>query len=90
MKPFASRCAALPFVLIAVTAIAQVTASRYDNARTGATLDEKDSHPAERQCPTMPNDSASSAHSKLMTPVYAQPLFMPNVEFPGEGTHDVL
>jgi len=84
MKP--SRCATLPFLLIAVTALAQVTTSQYDNMRTGATLNE---------ILLTPKNVNAQQFGKLGVfkvdgAVYAEPLFLPSVEVPGKGTHDVI
>ena len=74
-------------VAIAVTsAAAQVTTSQYDNSRSGATLTEK---------LLTPQNVNSKEFGKLGTfkvdgVVYAQPLFLPGVEIPGKGRHDVL
>src|SRR5262250_2362334 len=65
---------------------AQVTTSQYDNQRTGATLNE--------QILTPQNVNAKQFGKlgafKVDGPVYAQPLFVPAVEIPGKGSHDVL
>jgi len=65
---------------------AQVTTSQYDNLRTGATLGEKTLTPQ--------NVNASQFGKlgafKVDGAVYAQPLFLPGVEIPGKGKHDVL
>src|SRR5215831_18565589 len=69
-----------------VCASAQVTTSQYDNFRTGATLHEKILTP----------ENVNAKHFgklgafKVDGPVYAQPLFLPSVEIPGKGAHDVL
>lgn len=67
-------------------AAAQVTTSQYDNLRTGATLTEKTLTPQ--------NVNASQFGKlgafKVDGAVYAQPLFIPGVEIPGKGRHDVL
>ncbi len=64
----------------------QVWTAQYDNARTGANLNEKTLTPA--------NVSAAQ-FGKLFTfkvdgDVYAQPLYLPDVEVPGKGKHNVL
>ncbi len=76
----------LLFALSALPALAQVTTSQYDNARTGATLNEKLLTPQNVNVEQFGKLGAF----KVDGPVYAQPLFLPNVEVPGKGTHDVL
>jgi hypothetical protein len=41
MKPLAICGAVVTCMLVAISALAQVTTSQYDNSRTGATLSEK-------------------------------------------------
>src|SRR5260221_9099691 len=65
---------------------AQVTTAQYNNARTGATLTDKILPPA---------NVNSLQFRKLFTfkvagDVYAQPLYLPNLEIPGKGKHNVL
>ena len=80
------ECAVVTLALGASAGAAQVTTSQYDNLRTGATLDEKSLTPQnvnEKQFGKLgafPVDGA----------VYAQPLFLPAVEIPDNGRHDVL
>ena len=76
----------LAIVFGASCAVAQVTTSQYDNLRTGATLNEK---------MLTPQNVNASQFGKLGAfkvdgAVYAQPLFLPAVEIPGKGKHDVL
>src|SRR5262249_47379856 len=73
-------------LLIASVAIAQVTTSQYDNSRAGATLHESELTPA---------SVASARFGKLLTlavdgDIYGQPLYLPNVEVPGKGAHNVV
>jgi hypothetical protein len=84
MQRFLVCCAS--FVFATIPAFAQVTTSQYDNARTGATMQEKI---------LTPRNVNSRAFGKLGTfkvdgAVYAQPLYLPGVEVPGKGTHNVL
>jgi len=78
----------LAAMVLAVSSIgtAQITTSQYDNARTGTTLNER--------ILTLQNVNAQHfgklGSFKVDGPVYAQPLFIPNVEVPNKGTHDVL
>ncbi len=83
MKPVATCIAVLFFASVCT---AQVTTSQYDNARTGATLNEKILTPQNVNAEQFGKLGAF----KVDGPVYAQPLFVPNVEIPGKGMHDVL
>jgi hypothetical protein len=66
--------------------LAQVLTTQYDNARTGATLTERTLTPA----------NVNAAHfGKLFAfavdgDVYAQPLYVPRVDVPGKGIHDIV
>ena len=73
-------------IVIATSLFAQVTTSQYDNFRTGATLNERI---------LTPQNVNSRQFGKLGAfrvdgAVYAQPLFVPGVEVPGKGMHDVI
>jgi hypothetical protein len=81
-----SACALLPLALAVLSCSAQVTTSQYDNFRTGATLNEKILTP--RNVNTQQFGKLGAF--KVDGPVYAQPLFVPGVEIPDKGTHDVL
>src|SRR5262245_42396665 len=64
----------------------QVTTSQYDNARTSATTVERVLTPA---------NVNAARFGKLFTlnvdgDVYAQPLYLPRVSVPGQGTHDIV
>jgi hypothetical protein len=65
---------------------AQVTTSQYDNMRTGATMSEKILSPENVNAQRFGKLGAF----KVDGAVYAQPLFVPGVEIPGRGKHDVL
>lgn len=67
-------------------AAAQVTTSQYDNLRTGATLNEKTLTPQN----VNGRQFGKLGAFKVDGAVYAQPLFVPAVEIPGKGKHDVL
>ncbi|HET9305339.1 MAG TPA: pyrrolo-quinoline quinone [Candidatus Sulfotelmatobacter sp.] len=86
MKQIANRGAALILALTAAAATAQVTTSQYDNFRTGATLHERILTPQNVNAKQFGKIGAF----KVDGPVYSQPLFLPSVEIPGKGTHDVL
>jgi hypothetical protein len=70
----------------ALPALAQVPTAQYDNARTGANLHETALTPA----------NVNRAHfGKLFRmevdgDIYAQPLYVPGVEIPGQGRHNVV
>jgi hypothetical protein len=79
-------------VLLSVLALAgpagaqRVITSQYDNARTGANLNETN---------LTPRDVNVQHFGKIFTlhvdgDVYAQPLFLSGVEIPGKGRHDLL
>jgi len=74
------------YVGLAAPVHAQVLTTQYDNARTGATLTETVLTPA---------NVNQARFGKLFTmkvdgDVYAQPLYLPRVEIPGKGVHDVV
>jgi hypothetical protein len=73
-------------VLFLRTAHAQVTTSQYNNARTGANLSETGLTPS--------NVNANHFGKLFALPVdgdvYAQPLYVPDVEIPGKGKHNVV
>ena len=80
----ALQCVAV--ALVALPVAGQVTTSQYDNARTGATLNERILTPQNVNVQQFGRLGAF----KVDGPVYAQPLIVPGVEIPGKGTHDVL
>ncbi len=72
--------------LAALAGAQRVITSQYDNARTGANLNETK---------LTPRNVNVQHFGKLFTlhvdgDVYAQPLFLGGVEIPGKGRHDVL
>lgn len=86
MRISAVRSAIFAIIFASLPCIAQVTTSQYDNSRTGATLDEKILTPQNVNS----RQFGKLGAFKVDGPVYAQPLFVPGVEIPGKGTHDVL
>jgi hypothetical protein len=86
MKPLKAWCALPALAFVAINTLAQVTTSQYDNSRTGATLHEKI---------LTPQNVNSGQFGKLGAfkvdgAVYAQPLYLPSVQVPGKGTHNVI
>ena len=82
----AVKTALIVIALAACAARAQVTTSQYDNARSGANTHES--------ILTQRNVNANQ-FGKVFTfrvdgDVYAQPLFLPSVNVPGKGVHNVL
>ncbi len=73
-------------VLFTLSLHGQVTTSQYDNARTGAALQEK--------ILNLRNVNSRQFGKIFKLPVdgdvYAQPLYMPNLAIPGRGLHNVV
>ena len=74
------------FALATFARAQRVITSQYDNARTGANLNETK---------LTPRNVNVQHFGKIFTlhvdgDVYAQPLFLGGVEIPGKGRHDVL
>jgi hypothetical protein len=84
MRLFA--CLAALLVAIAGNSIAQITTSQYDNQRTGTTLNEKILTPQNVNS----RQFGRIGSFKVDGAVFAQPLFVPSVEIPGKGKHNVL
>ena len=86
-RGFALATKTLSLVLLLLAPLsAQVLTSQYDNARTNATVHETILTPA---------NVNSRQFGKVFSfhvdgDVYAQPLYLPNVEVPGKGTHNVI
>jgi hypothetical protein len=83
MKPLSLLCSTL---VLTTLATAQITASQYDNQRTGATLSEHTLTPQN----VNPKTFGKLGAFKVDGAVYAQPLFLPALDIPGKGRHDVL
>src|SRR3984885_7892810 len=86
MKTLFGSCLVLEVALAVTPSAAQIVTSQYDNLRTGATLNEKVLSPQNVNAKRFGKVGAF----KVDGAVYAQPLFIPSVEIPGKGTHDVL
>lgn len=84
MKLLAACAVAL--TLTPLPAAAQITTSQYDNLRTGATLNEKVLTPGNVNAQRF----GKLGIFKVDGAVYAQPLFVPGVEIPAKGVHNVL
>jgi hypothetical protein len=67
-------------------ALPVITTAQYDNARTGANLLETALTPQNVKA----NQFGRLAFLPVDGDVYAQPLFLPNVEIPSKGTHNVI
>jgi hypothetical protein len=82
---FATFAFCLPTLLCSLT-VAQVTTSQYDNARTGANLNESILTPANVNVKQFGKLFSFSVDG----PIYAQPLYLPGAEVPGKGAHNVV
>src|SRR5579883_3062793 len=76
---------ALMLLLTGAVHAATLTTSQYNNARTGADLEENILNP---------RNVKSQQFGKIATlavdgDVYAQPLYLPSVAVPGKGTHNL-
>src|SRR3984957_11942923 len=83
MNPLPACCIALA---LAIPSGAQITTSQYDNSRTGATSSERY---------LTPNNVNAQQFGRLGAfkvdgAVYAQPLFVPSVDVPHQGRHDLI
>ena len=86
MKRLAGYGPVLALAFPLATALGQVTTSQYDNLRTGATLKENILTPQNVNA----RQFGKLGAFKVDGAVYAQPLFVPAVEIPGKGMHNVL
>jgi hypothetical protein len=73
-------------VTFCASAFSQVLTSQYDNQRTGVTLNEK----VLRRSNVNVKQFGKLGAFKVDGAVYAQPLYLPSVEIPGKGTHNVF
>jgi hypothetical protein len=86
MKGLAVCSMALGLAVTVTISVAQVTTSQYDNLRTGAALTETLLTPQS----VNPTQFGKLGAFKVDGAVYAQPLFIPSLEIPGKGKHDIL
>jgi hypothetical protein len=86
MRLLAIVCALLAVAALITTPVVQVTTSQYDNMRTGATLNETTLTPQNVNS----RQFGKLGAFKVDGAVYAQPLFVPALDIPGKGKHDVL
>ena len=76
----------LTLVVLVLPASAQVLTSQYDNARTGANLHETTLTPAN----VNPAQFGKLFTLKVDGAIYGEPLYMPGLEVPGKGRHNVV
>ena len=86
MRRLRIHCVVLTVAMAIGASVAQVTTSQYNNGRTGATLHEKLLTPQNVNA----NQFGKLGAFKVDGAVYAQPLYLPSVEVPGKGKHDIL
>src|SRR5215471_9983106 len=85
-SPLICNAVALLLTCVANDCGGQVVTSQYDNQRTGATISEKTLTP---QNVNVRQFGKLGAY-KVDGAVYAQPLYLPSVDVPGKGQHNVL
>jgi hypothetical protein len=71
---------------LGLAAGAQITTSQFDNARTGANVNETTLTPGN----VNPQQFGKLFTMKVDGDVYAQPLFLAGVQVPGKGRHDLV
>lgn len=81
----ASRAACLA-ILLSTPLFPQIATSQYDNLRTAANLNETTLTPTNVNA----RQFGRLGSWKVDGPVYAQPLYLPNVDIPANGRHNVL
>ena len=86
MRLLTVACILLALAISTRQSVVEVTTSQYDNMRTGATLNETILTPQNVNAKQFGKLGAF----KVDGAVYAQPLFVPALEIPGKGKHDVL
>lgn len=86
MKPPPACWVALQVAFAIAASAAQIATSQYDNLRTGATSNEKVLTPQNVNAKQFGRLGAF----KVDGAVYAQPLFIPSLDIPDKGKHDVL
>ena len=81
------KCTILPFLLpLCFAAHAQMLTSQNDNARTSANPKETILTPAN----VNPKQFGKVFSLRVDGDIYAQPLYLPDVDIPGKGRHNVL
>ena len=86
MKKTLAGLIAWVLLSVLVPAHAQVTTAQYDNARTGANINETILTPQS----VSPQQFGKLFSLPVDGSVYAQPLYLPGVEIPGKGKHNVV
>jgi hypothetical protein len=86
MKLLSVACTLLLLAAPIPTSVGPIATSQYDNMRTGANLNEIILTPQNVNAKQFGKLGAF----KVDGAVYAQPLFVPALEIPGKGKHDVL
>ncbi|HEV3039336.1 MAG TPA: pyrrolo-quinoline quinone [Candidatus Angelobacter sp.] len=86
MKLLAICSTILGFLFALTAAFGQITTSQYDNLRTGATLTETVLTPQN----VNEKQFGKLGAFKVDGAVFAQPLFVPALEIPGKGKHNVI
>lgn len=83
---FSLRCCVFAVPFLALPLCAQIVTSQYDNLRTGANLSERILTPKNVNV----RQFGKLGAWKVDGPVYAQPLYVPVLDIPGKGKHNVL
>lgn len=81
-----NSCSIVAVFIFGLAAKAQMTTAQYDNARTGANLNETKLTPRN----VNPQQFGKLFTLKVDGDIYTQPLFLAGVEIPGKGRHDVV
>src|SRR5262245_7135948 len=88
LRLWAVACIVLCLVLTPAgsRAASPIVNQRYDTSRTAATLEETDLTTSSVNA----NKFGKIFSRSVLGSVYAQPLYVPSLTIPGQGTHDVV